>query len=83
MMIEKTNIPIIYKNTKKIRYLLYLDLGKWCNFEYDIRGNIIYYENSNGDWVKTEYDDENNEIYYENKFGIIRDDRKTKHTNKG
>jgi hypothetical protein len=74
-MIEQTNIPIIYKNTKKIRYLLSLDDGFWHNFEYDTRGNIIYYENSSGHWVKTEYDDENNEIYYENKFGIIRDDR--------
>lgn len=74
-MIEKYNIKIESKQTKKIKYELWLDEGFWRNFEYDSKGNIIYFENSEGNWVKTEYDDENNEIYFENRFGIIKDDR--------
>ena len=32
---------------------------------YDINGNEIYYEDSDGDWIKKEYDTNNNLIYQE------------------
>ena len=64
-MIDKTNIKIQNKLTKKIIYVLDLDLGVWLNFEYDTRGNDIYYENYRGDWVKKEYDNEGKRIYYD------------------
>ena len=32
-------------------------------------GEVIYYENSDGEWYKKEYDDNGNEIYYENSNG--------------
>ena len=42
---------------------------------HDKRGNLIYYENSNGDWGKWEYDSNDNRIYFETSYGIIRDNR--------
>ncbi len=35
------------------------------NSVYDTNGNVIYYENNNGDWYKYEYDTNGNEIYFE------------------
>jgi hypothetical protein len=39
------------------------------NDVYDVNGNKIYYENSNGSWVKREYDNNGNNIYYEDSSG--------------
>lgn len=47
-------------------------------FPFEIKnskGNIIYFENSNGYWAKREYDSNGNQIYYENSNGIIIDKR--------
>ena len=75
-MIEKSNIKIENKLTKKITYTLALDSERWYKQEYDSEGKLIYYEDR-GYWSKQEYDNEGNLIYHENKFdGIIRDDRK-------
>jgi uncharacterized membrane protein len=41
----------------------------------DSKGNLIYFENSNGYWSKSEYDSNGKEIYYENSGGVIRDNR--------
>jgi len=75
-MIEQTNITIHSKNTKKIRYVLDLDLGFWFKSEFDTRGNKIYFKTSDGDWIKRDFNSEGKRIYYENSIGIIRDDRK-------
>jgi hypothetical protein len=47
-MIDKLKISIKDKLTKKIKYELYLDIGFWRKREYDTRGKLIHYENSNG-----------------------------------
>jgi len=39
------------------------------NKVYNKNGNIIYYEDSDGDWEKREYDQYGNKIYYENSDG--------------
>jgi hypothetical protein len=75
-MINKSNIRIQNKDTKKIRYKLYLDDGWWSKKEYDTRGNKIYYENSVGYSNKYEYDSEGKQIYFESNKTIIRDGRK-------
>ena len=36
---------------------------------YDSKGNITYYENSNGYWFKNEYDSNGNKTYSENSSG--------------
>ncbi len=41
----------------------------WSKWEYDDKGNKIYYERHNGFWEKQEYDDNGNEIYYESSEG--------------
>ncbi len=74
-MIEKTNISIDNKDTKKIDYYLNLDIGYWDKEEFNNEGKEIYYETSSGFWYKKEYDTEGNVIYYENSRGYIRDDR--------
>ena len=38
---------------------------------YDKNGNVIYYENSDGDWAKIKYDKKGNEIYYEDSDGNV------------
>ncbi len=81
-MIDKLNISIEDKQTKKIRYHLNLDSGYWFKYEYDNEGNITYGEDSRGYWKKTEYDTRGNQIYSENSNGFIRDDRKIKHINR-
>jgi hypothetical protein len=35
------------------------------NYVFDINGNKIYYEYSDGSWEKREYDKQGNKIYYE------------------
>jgi len=35
----------------------------------DSKGNVIYFEDSNGSWYKKEYDSNGNVIYYENSIG--------------
>ena len=35
----------------------------------DKNGNVIYYENSNGDWSKYEWDTQGNHIYFETSNG--------------
>jgi len=60
-------------------YTLYTD-GSYRKSEYDLNGNIIYYEfkssNKYGSlpkgeyWFKAEYDSDNNRIYFEDKNGI-------------
>ena len=39
------------------------------NYVYDINGNEIYQEDSNGYWSKYEYDTNGNRIYYETSNG--------------
>ena len=41
----------------------------------DNKGNILYFENSDGYWCKYEYDEQGNEIYFENSDGTIMDNR--------
>ena len=36
---------------------------------YDKKGNVIYFENSDGYWSKREYNEKGNEIYFENSKG--------------
>jgi YD repeat-containing protein len=36
----------------------------------DDKGNLIYFEDSDGYWTKREYDAKGNEIYYENSDGF-------------
>jgi hypothetical protein len=74
-MIEKLNIKIENKDTKKIYYKLHLDERYWRKEEYDSRGNEVYYEDSSGDWFKEEYDNEGKRVYYESSRGYIIDDR--------
>jgi len=75
-MIEKSNITIENKDTKEIKYKLWLDdSGYWIKREFDSRGNQTYFEDSGGYWFKNEYNSRGKEIYYENSEGIIRDDR--------
>ena len=40
--------------------------------EYDTRGNITYFEDSDGVWFKYEYDDKGDEIYFENSDGLVK-----------
>ena len=68
-MIDKTNIPIDSKNTKKIQYNLSLDEGFWYKQEYDSRGNEIYYEDSDGYWFKRQFDTRGKRIYFETIYG--------------
>jgi hypothetical protein len=68
-MIEQTNIPIIYKNTKKIQYNLNLDFYDYYKSEFDSRGNNIYFEDSGGYWFKRQFDPNDNIIYYGNSYG--------------
>jgi hypothetical protein len=35
----------------------------------DSKGNVIYFENSDGRWYKREYDSDSNQIYAENSYG--------------
>ena len=42
---------------------------------YDDKGNVTYYEASDGSWVKYEYDVDGNKIYYESSNGVIYDKR--------
>ncbi len=74
-MIEKTNIPIQNKLTKKIRYKLNLDGGWWWKSEHDYSGKEIYSENCNGFWYKAEYNAEGKRIYSQNSNGLIVDKR--------
>ncbi len=66
-MIDKLNIPLQNKDTKKIEYNLWLDEGYWDKYEYNSRGNQIYFEDSNDFWCKKEYDSRGKQIYYEDK----------------
>jgi hypothetical protein len=54
-MIEKYNIPIEDKLTKKIEYTLSLDINFWYKIEYDSRGKEIYFGDNRGFSVKTEH----------------------------
>jgi hypothetical protein len=45
-MIDKLNISIEDKLTKKIEYKLNLGDGYWWKSEFDSRGNLIYYVSS-------------------------------------
>jgi hypothetical protein len=54
-MIEKLNILIQNKDTKKIEYNLWLDEGYWTKSEYNSRGNEIYFKNSRGYSANTIY----------------------------
>ena len=48
--------------------------GFWAKYEYDSRGNRIYFEKS-GYWSKWEYDSQGHRIYFETSNGIIEDNR--------
>ena len=60
---------------KTVAKLLNHDFKKGSLCLYDSNGNLIYYENSNGDWCKNEFDSNGNEIYYEDSDGNIEDNR--------
>jgi len=51
------------KGTYKVRYFT-----TWFEV-YDVKGNQIYLEDSNGYWAKWEYDEKGNEIYFEDSKG--------------
>jgi hypothetical protein len=40
----------------------------WIRCEYDEKGNLTYYEDSNG-WYRREYDENGNKTYYEDSNG--------------
>ncbi len=69
-MIEKTNIKIENKDTKKISYRLNLEVGYWYKQEFDSRGNETYFED-NDFWCKRQYDTIGDVIYYESSRGKI------------
>ena len=74
-MIDKYNIPIHSKNTKKIKYFLFLDSGEWEKEEFNHKDKPTYFESSRGKWYKAEYDSWGSMIYYESSYGYIIDDR--------
>ena len=74
-MVDKHNISIKNKDTKKIEYKLSLDSGYWSKSEYNSIGREIYFENSRGYWYKVEYDTRGNIIYCKTSEGYISDDR--------
>ncbi len=43
----------------------------------DKNGNILYYEDSDGNWDRYEYDENGKIRYYENSDGLIIDNRVT------
>jgi hypothetical protein len=75
-MIDKLNIKIENKQTKKIEYKLNLDSGYWLKSECNVEDRTIHLEDSGGYWFKYEYDNEGQLIYYENNKEVIVDDRK-------
>ncbi len=74
-MIEKLNITIQNKLTKKIFYKLYLDGGEWIKYEYDTNHNKIYYEDDTGYWFKSEFNSNSYRTYFENIYGVIKHNR--------
>jgi hypothetical protein len=64
-MVDKYNITIQYKGTKKIKYWLNLDNGRWEKEEYNHKDKITYFENSFGNWIKAHYDSKDNMMYCE------------------
>ncbi|MCD7723747.1 MAG: hypothetical protein LUH82_07380 [Clostridiales bacterium] len=51
--------------------LVYREWGReWQKYDYNVVGNQIYYENSQGYWSKSEYDADGNETCYENSEGL-------------
>ncbi len=68
-IIEKNNIGEIIKIEKFDSFgnLIYHEsLGVWYKQEIDNYGNIVYFENSDGEWFKKEYNEFNLETYHEN-----------------
>ena len=47
----------------------------WSKCEYDSKGNIIYFENSDRFWRKYEYDSQDSLIYWEDSNGCGGDNR--------
>lgn len=41
-MIEKLNIPLEDKQTKKVRYTLYLDIKWWSIEEFNSKGYMLF-----------------------------------------
>ncbi len=77
-MIEKLNIKIQSKDTKKIDYYLNLDNFFWSKAEYNDEGKRIYsdFETiSGGFWFKEGYNSEGNRTYFETSEGYILDKR--------
>jgi len=59
------------KETKTIAQQINWDFEANGELEIlDKNGNLIYYENSDGDWSKWEYDSKGNCIYYEDSNGF-------------
>lgn len=69
MMIEKTNILIESKDTKKISYYLDLDCGYWSKWERNTEGKTLYYEDVSGYCCKSEYNTEGKRINVEVNYG--------------
>jgi len=70
-MIDKLNIPIENKLTKKINYTLLLDdVHYWFKKEYNTRGKLIHYVNAGGYWFQQEHDSRANIVYYEDCDGF-------------
>ena len=51
------------KGTYKVRYY-----STWFEV-YDVKGNVIYLEDSNGYWSKSEYNEKDYQIYFEESNG--------------
>ena len=49
-MIDKLNIPLQYKETKKIAYTLFLDSEWWWKEEYDDSDKRILHKSSMDKW---------------------------------
>ena len=60
---------------KTMRFTMRICKGSWSKWEYDEKGNEIYFENSDGCWSKSKHNEKGNVIYYENNKGKIIDER--------
>lgn len=64
------NIPT---NPPKLPLYVEWDNGPWLIRDYDVLGNMVYYEESDGYWEKYEYNDKSVPTYYENSDGYSND----------
>jgi YD repeat-containing protein len=69
--LELKNKEIYYNNSMKDNQTIaqFLKVKAFPFIVNDDKGNIIYYEDSDGYWTKYEYDDQSNPIYFEDTNG--------------